>query len=337
MLEQRISDHPVDPIALTRLAAIYQREGNVEKAISAYEAILQIVPNNLGTINKLTELYASKNLPKAYELAKTAYKLAPNNVEVAHTLGRLAYQSGDRKLAANLLQQTVLSQPDNPVLLFDYSQAAYSLGNIPEAQTALRGALRLNLAAPQSLEAQRLLDMIGFAATPATAVAANAHVMEILKTEPDYVPALFVQAVVNTQNGDAAAAEKNCEKILTQYPDFAPAQKQLAMLYAADPSKLNQAYDWAVKARETLPADPVLSKTFGIILVQRGDFTRAVNVFNEAAPRLNSDPELFFYLGKAQFQLKSRVDSKASLQKALTLNLNGPLADAAKQMIAQMK
>ena len=42
-------------------------------------------------------------------------------------------------------------------------------------------------------------------------------------------------------------------EVLRRFPDFAPAQKQLASLYLETPDKRAEAYDLAVKARQALP------------------------------------------------------------------------------------
>ena len=43
--------------------------------------------------------------------------------------------------------------------------------------------------------------------------------------------------------------------ILRRFPDLAPAQKHLAVLYAQDEATIPQAYELAVKARKILPDD----------------------------------------------------------------------------------
>lgn len=336
LLEKRIADQPGDIIALGRLAAIYQYAGNAAKAIAAYEAILQIDPQNTGALINLAQLYASSNPAKAYALAKSAYQFAPNDANVTLIYGQLAYQNGDYKWAATLLQQATQNQPGNALAFFDYAQAIYALGRISDAQAAVQNAQQLNLAAPQSAEATRLLDLINLAANPAQAVAAGARIGGILKMEPNYVPALMASAVISEQNADAASAEVTYEKILTQFPDFAPAQRALALLYSREPSKLSQAYAYATKAATAYPNDPVLAKITAFIVLQQGNYSSAVDLLKQCLINSPNDAELYYYLGTAQFKLQSK-DSKASLQKALSLNLSGTKADSARQMLSQLK
>lgn len=337
LLEKRVAEKHDDPVALLRLARIYQRDGNTTQAIGAYEALQQATPKNLDTALNLTRLYAVKDPKKAYEMAKAANKLAPYDPEVSHLLGRLAFLCGDYQFAAGVLQQAVQSKANDAALLFDYAQAAYSVGKVSEAQTAFQNALNLNLPTAQGTQAKRILDLIGLAAAPAQAAAASARIGEMLKVEPEDVAALAAWAAACEFKSDRAGAEQADEKILAHHPDFVPAQVQLARLYAADPAKQDRAYTLAAKARELLPDDAALGKIMGVILVQRNDYSRAVSLLKSSSLKLNSDPEVFYYLGTAQFQLKNRAESKTSLQQALALKLSGPLADSAKKMLAELK
>jgi len=336
-LEKRVAEKADDPVALVRLARIYQRDGNTDKAIASYEALLQAMPKNLDAMGNLIRLYMPKDTKKAYEMAKAANKLAPYDASISHVLGRLAFQAGDYQLATSILQQNLGSQPNDASLLFDYAQAAYSIGKVAEAQNALQSSLNLNLAAPQATEARQTLDLIALAANPAQAAAANTRIAGILKTEPDNVPALMAGAAASENTSDAATAQKDCEQALKKYPDFIPAMKQLAQLYSAGATQLDRAYALASKAHDTLPDDPSLTKIMGIILFQRGDYSHALSPLKQSALKLTTDPEVFYYLGSAQYHLKNRIESKANLQQALNLKLTGPAADTAKQMLTELK
>ena len=337
VLEKRIQEKPGDPVALGRLAQAYQYQGNADKAIASYEAVLQALPNNLTALLNLAQLYASRDLAKANDLAKSAYKIAPGNPAAARIYGRLAFQNGDFKLANALLQQAVQNQAGDAQTYFDFGRSDYSLGKIPDAQTALQTALQLNLPAPQSTEATRMLDLINLAADPAQAVAATARVSEILKSESGYAPALMASGIIDEHNGNAAPAEAAYEKILAQYPDFSPAQRQLAILYSRDGDKLSRAYELAVKARAIYPNDAALAKATGILLCLQGDYAHAASLLKGTTAVLPADAEVYYYLGKAQLNLNQSQAAKSSLQEALKLNLSGKLADAARQMLGQLK
>ena len=335
-LEKRVGDKPDDQIALAKLAAIYQRNGDADKATSTYEALLRANPQNLAGSLNLARLYAAKDPKKAYDFARAAYKQAPDNPDVLEITGNLAYQNGDYRLAYTLLQQATQVRSLPPQTQFVYAQANYSMGKIPEAQQLLASLPQSSLTAAQVAESQRLARLMALVYTPAQAISSSGAMSDILKSEPNYVPALMVMGVVDEQKGDAPAASSQYEKVLATFPDFIPAERQLTILYAHDTNKLAQGYAFGVKCREFYPNDPGLAKAMGLILYQQGDFSRAASQLRDAA-RTTPDAETLFYLGSAQYQLKNRTESKANLQRALDLKLSDAQADAARKMLAQLK
>ena len=336
-LENRIVEKPNDPIALARLASIYQRDGTLDKAVGIYETILKANPKNVTAMMNIARLYAPKDPQRAFDLAKAAYKLAPDEPNVSYTYGRLAYRIGNYKLASSLLQEAAKNQPSNPQAFYDFAEAAYSIGKISDAQAAMLNALQAGLAAPQSDEAGRFLDLIALSTNSTQAVAAESRIEEILKSDSNYVPALMVIATINEQKTNFLAAEQAYEKALSHYPDFAPAQRKLAVLYAEDSSNAERAYELATNARKLFPNDSELGKALGIIVFRQGDYARASSLLNGSAAERNADAELFYYLGASQYRLKNRAEGKVSLQRALSMNLSGNLAADARQLLAELK
>lgn len=336
-LEKWVAGQPKDAVALMRLAAIYQREGAMDKALATYQAVLQATPQNALAMVNLARLDAPRDLQKAFSLAKAAYNLTPNDPLVTHTLGRLAFQTGDFQWALSLLQLTAQNQPQNAEVLYDLAESFYSFGRVREAQTALQTALQTGAAFTRTNEARRFLTMLDLADQPAQALAAQAQVGEILKSAPQYVPALMVKALLAENKPDPAVAEATYEEVLTQYPDFVPALKKLASLYAQTPATNDKAYALAVKARKALPADAEVARTLGIVVFRRGDFSQAASLLLESARQRSEDAELRYYLGMAQYRLKNRTESKVSLQRALDLKLSGPEAAEARQVLAELK
>jgi hypothetical protein len=60
-------------------------------------------------------------------------------------------------------------------------------------------------------------------------------------------------------------------------------------------------------------------------------------LLTEAEEKQSGDAELVYYLGMTQYQLKDKAESKASLQRALALNLSGVQADDAKKKLIELK
>jgi tetratricopeptide (TPR) repeat protein len=229
-LEKWVANHPNDPVALARLSEIYQSKGMARKALAADQAILKANPQNVFALANLAKLYASTDPQKACAFAKSAYEVSPDDPEIAHLYGHLAFKTGDYSWALTLLQLAAQAQPQNPDVLFDLGQAYYSEGKVSEAQTLAQKALHSDGDFTRADDARRFLAMTALVDNVAQASAAQ--VDQILSVSPDYVPALMVRASLAMRKSDPATARQSYAQVLKIYPDFAPARKKLAVLDA---------------------------------------------------------------------------------------------------------
>src|SRR4029434_9363419 len=122
------------------------------------------------------------------------------------------------------------------------------------------------------------------------------NVQNELKSNPQYVPALLVQAALDAQHGEIKRATETYSGILRRWPDFAPAQKHLAALDAQDPSNVIAAYDLATKARKTLSDDPELAELLGRLSYEKKEYPRAIQLLQESARKNALDGESLFYV-----------------------------------------
>jgi tetratricopeptide (TPR) repeat protein len=338
-LEKRMVEMPNDPVALLRLGTIYAREGAFDKAVASFETIAKANPRSAKPLIGLAQLYAGRSQggAKAFEYAKAAYKLAPDDSAVAVLLGRMAYRAGDYKWALSLLRQTASRRSADPELLYDLAEAAYSVGRIAEAESAVQAALQTGAPFARAAEAKRFLGWISLANNPAQAAAAESQIEQVLRSDPACAPALAAMAAVHEHRGDVKAAKQAYEKLLARYPDFALAKKQLAILSAENPGDNRKTYEMAVLAREIFPDDIELGKALSIIIYKRGDYVAAGNLLKEIATKRPNDAKVMFYLGMSQHWMRKPNECKQSLQRALELKLPVELAAEAQRVLAAIK
>jgi tetratricopeptide (TPR) repeat protein len=337
-LEKTVANRPDDPVALARLAGIYEREGATDKAMALYQSFLQTNPSNLSALMSLVRLYtARQDTARAFELAKTAHKLAPDDPDVTHSLGRLAYEMGDYQWALSLLEETVRQKPTDPGALYDLAESFYSVGRVDDAETAMRQVLQADASFSKAANASRFLEMVALSVNPTQAATTVDRVGQVLQSDPADAPALMAMAAIDEQRFDPGAAKQAYEKVLDHYPNFALAEKGLAVLDAEYPDDDPRIFDLAGKARDALPDDMEVAKAFGIIVYRTGDYARAENLLEESARQRNDDAELMYYLGMTRYQLKQRAECKQTLQHALDLNLNATLAAEARRILVELK
>ena len=149
----------------------------------------------------------------------------------------------------------------------------------------------------------------------------------------------MLSALLAERRGALDAARLSCEKALSTYPLFAPATRQLAILYSHSQNKndLDKAYDLAQKARTALPDDLELARTLGLLAYSHADYEKSALLLRETTGKSGNDPEAFFYLGMDCYQLKQPKPCKLALQRALDLSLPDNLAAQARRILKELK
>jgi tetratricopeptide (TPR) repeat protein len=337
-LEKELSAHKDDPVAMHRLGALYDQEGLPDKAIGAYEDALKASPDNATVLSRLARSYAARNEPaKVIEFGKRARQLAPDDPQLAHALGLAAYQTGDYPWSLSLLQEADQKLPDDPQVKFDLGKAYYSEGNVPDATAQLKLALQMSPSFARSAEAKNFIQMVDLAGDTKQAVAAEATIQQFLEAHPDDPTAIMASATVHEGNGDEVNAKKEYEKVLARFPDFSPAKRGLAIIYSKNGADDKTAFELAVKARAAFPDDAAVAQALGIIDFRRGDNFNAKNLLTDALAQRGEDPELNYYLGMTELNLKNSEAAKKAFQKALDLGLLPPHSVEARQALEKIK
>jgi len=212
---------------------------------------------------------------------------------------------------------------------------AYVLGKVPEARQTMERAIDAKPDPVVSEHGKRFLAMTALDQPSASATTAQSEVQDILKAQPDYLPALMAEAGIHLQRNDTKTAAGIYSDALRKYPDFTPAQKRLASIYAEDPQNLAKAYDLAMKARKTIPDDPELARTLAELSFKRNEFPYAVQLFQESGSKQPLPAKDLYYLGMAQVQSRHETEGRKTLEQALSAGLPDPLAQEAKKRLAE--
>lgn len=330
---------PDDVIAQIRAAESLEKQGEFAKSAAEYEQALKANPKLIPVIVKLAQLNAGplQNKNKAIEFAKKARGLAPTDPRIAGTLGTLAYQAGNYAWAYSLLQESARQLPDDAAILHSYAWASYSLGKVTEAQQTMQQIVDSAPQAGEAEDAKTFLMMTAANQNDKDPMTAEPDVSKILKTDGKYAPALMARATIQTQRGESKAAVATYGEVLSQFPDFAPAQKGLAALYADDPDEGTRAYDLAMKARKALVDDPELAQILGAISYKRKEYARAIQLLQESGRKKPLEAKGLYYLGMSYVHAKQESLALETLEKALTAGLKDPWAAEVKQAISDLQ
>lgn len=332
-LEKLLGTRPDDPMVLSRLAAIYDREKQFDKALALYEKAVQQNPKNVVATVRLAQIYFNQkhDTAKAMQLAKAARALAPNDGQVSLTLGRLAYDSGEFAYALGLFQEAQRRLGNEPDLLYSLARAQCSVGNVSDAKSTMQQALGASSGFSHAADAQRFLRLASIYQNPDGS--AQGLIEETLKSDPDNLLALAGNASLKEKSGDVPGARAAYEGLIQRYPQFTPVIRQLALLYSKPGGDPEKAYSFATKARTAYPDDAEVTRCLGILTYNRKDYSRSAQLLREATTKRPQDAEAFYYLGMAQQQSNRKTEATQSLRQALALNLDPQLAQEANKIL----
>ncbi len=338
-LEGHLKANPRDPIVLARLARLYEQSGAFDKAARAYHDVLKFNARNVSAMLQLARLYAGplRDTEKAMQIAQDARRVAPEDPQVGHALARLAFQAGNHQWSLSLLQESARKLTDDPEVFYDLAWSSYSMGQLTNANDAMKKALGLGKQFSHVADAKRFVDLNSAAMQPGNAAAVAPQIAAALKDNPSYAPALYASGLLEERNGAGATARDAYSKVLKTFPSFLPAHKRMAILLCSSASDDAAAYEHAIKAREGFPDDPEVARALGIVSSRRKEYARAASLLLESSRSRPNDAELFYYLGVAQSHLKQKSESRSSLERALALGTNAVFAPDAKRILAEIK
>ena len=334
-LERVAHDDPNDPNVLSRLAQVELRAGQAREAAGHYEAVLKINAGAVPAMMALIELdFGPLAKPeRARELAKLVRSAAPNDQQIAGQLGHMLVGAGDFASASTMLADAVRAFPGQPEIHFDLARSYYGLGRVTEAEKSLATALGIEGAFPVRKPAARMAALIAAAGQPVLQESDLQAAREALAEDATNVPALMVGALDLERHKNYKEAVGAYEKILKIYPLFAPAMRQLAILYSEQLGDDEKAEQFAQKARLTLTEDAELEFQLGTINYRRGDYAGAVRFLQQSLRRRADRADSLFFLGMAHFQLKNTTEAKVELQRAVELKMSPQEETEAKRVL----
>jgi tetratricopeptide (TPR) repeat protein len=324
-----------DPIALRRLGAMQAAAGHPAAAITRYEQALRLAPPNPQAALKLIELHrANGDLPRALEVARTMHRALPDDPLLTRTLATLALSTGDHAWAFGFLEEVAGKLPASADLHFEHAIAATNTGRLAAARQSLQAALRLSPTETESIRIRHHLAALDWASDANAAVQAQPQLIALLNAEPALVTALLASGLVAEARHDPAAAREAYTRALRNAPDFTPARKRLAILYAEDDEDHADALALSLKARREMPHDSEVARALGILLVRAGQPKRALQLLREAADQTPPDARLLLHLGLAQRADGRAAEARRSLETALQLQPAEPLEAEIRRVLA---
>ena len=134
--------NPKDARAARAIGDAQLADDNPESAIAAYEQVLELVPDELATLNNLAWLYQERGDRRALQLGARAVRLAPEAAPVLDTAGWAELRFGDAQQGLSLLRRAAARAPADRDIQYHLAVALDRTGQAGEAKRVLTAILK---------------------------------------------------------------------------------------------------------------------------------------------------------------------------------------------------
>lgn len=155
-----IKSNPKDRRTRRVLALAYLKIGNVDLAISHHEALAEASSRDVVIINNLAGLYYRRGDKRAYEYAKRAYELAPEQPHTMDTYGWMLVQKGELNQGLKLLRNAQVRSDNQPDVGYHIAVALDALGRHKEALREIEAVIALGKKFENEDDARKLLERL---------------------------------------------------------------------------------------------------------------------------------------------------------------------------------
>ena len=163
-LDKALEKRPDQPAALMLKSIAQQLKGDAAGAREGYEKIVKLNPRFAPAANNLAWMLAEdgpgQDLSRALLLAQSARDAAPQDPQVADTLGWVQYKKGAYPSAETLLHEAAEKLPANGEVLYHLGMAQAKLGKAAEARASLQKSLAVQPGHPGAAEAQATIQSL---------------------------------------------------------------------------------------------------------------------------------------------------------------------------------
>lgn len=161
--QQSSNADPHNAAPVLNQALLYEVTGKRKEAITAYNKVLGIDPDNPLAMNNVAFLNAEDgvNLDQAMTFAEKAKQRYPNSPDISDTLGYVYFQKHLNTEALQIFKDLVASHQENPTFRFHLAMALQKNGDKGAARDEARKALQFSTRPEQQNQIKSFLNQLG--------------------------------------------------------------------------------------------------------------------------------------------------------------------------------
>lgn len=347
-----------EPAALLN-AQLLQREANA-KAIAYLESFLAANPQARDVrLNYARLLVAEKRIEPAREQFSRIEQEAPNNADVAVTIGLLSLQLNDLDTADAKFKRAIAlkyrdadtlhyylgqiaeerKQPDQALAWYGKVDAGEQVvsaaaryafilarqNKVTEARAHLQGVKVRNPQQQVQLtqaEAQVLREARSY--QESFDLLGNA-----LEQQPDHPDLLYDYAMAAEKVDRIDIVETKLKRLIELKPDYAQAYNALGYTFAERNIRLKEAREFIEKALKLSPQDPFILDSMGWVEYRLGNMNEGIDYLRRAFTQ-RADPEIAAHLGEVLWAQGKKTEAERVWRDSLRDN---PASDELKTVI----
>lgn len=301
------------------LVANYLRTGQLPKALSTLQPVLDKIDQDSGFLMLAGETYLQNGNPeKAEAYFSKANKLDPTNASKKTSLALTHLAQGNTSAAMDELEQISL---DDKGITADLALIAANLrsGQYDKAIKAIDALEKKqpNNPATQNIRARALL-------AKKDAAGARKSYEKALALSPTYFPSAAGLAALDLAEKKPDEAQKRFERILSADPKNVAALLALAELRANYGGSTQEVTDLIGKAIAANPGDLVARLALIQYHLQKKDTKKALAAANDAVAAMPDRPEILDSLGRTQRLAGDPNQALSTYGKLATLQPGSP-------------
>lgn len=360
LISKAVTANPTDPTPRLALIGLYLNKKEVKSALAAAQEALAALPERAEILDAAGRAQtAAEDYNQALATYAKLAALKPESPLAYLRMAEVQVAAKNKEAAMEDLQKALKVKPDSLEAQRGIMILQLDAGRSAEA-----------VAVAKDVQKQRPKEAIGYifegdvyAAKKSWGDAATAYRAGLKAAGTNDLAIKLHGALV--AGGNNAEADKFAESWLKEHPkdsrfrnylaeaamarkDFAGAAKQYRMLLDAqpdDPAVLNnmawvagqlkdpKAIEYAEKANKLAPDQPTLMDTLGVLLIERGDTARGLDLLKKAVALAPQASQIRLNYAKALLKSGRRIEAKSELEQLAKLGDRFPAQAEVTQLL----
>lgn len=263
---------------LPHLGFAYQELGAHDKAISTFEELNKLAPEDPSVIGYLVQSHiAAKNYAQAAEIARTARTKNPGDLRLARLEAQALRRGGKVDQGLAILEELARKQANDPSAYIalaqgyaDASRGAQAIKVLQDAQAKFPNESSITFELASVLEKQKKYSE------------AEAVFRQLIAKEPDNAAALNYLGYMLAERGERLTESVDfLKRALAIDPHNGSFLDSIGWAYFKD-GKLDLAFENMKRAADQLPANSVVQDHYGDVLAKMGRWEDAIAAWNRA-------------------------------------------------------